>query len=161
MDKIKQLRIAQSKALKGKTIRDICHTQLFMYNLDKYMKAQFDDRKAIKSSYEAMKKAGGAKDYGLPAHVIDQLQGMTVEDFAAEYQSIQTKHSIRPIEQRRFIRQLSQQAFNLTIAQVLVIEFPDMESELLPSDEKIGWFKKWMRNRKNRKMFNQTYNGKL
>ena len=155
MDKITQQRIASCKALQGKTIRDICETQLFMYNLEHYMKAQFDDRKAIKASYEAMKKAGGAKDYGLPAHVIDQLTEMTVEDFAAEYMSIQCKHSIRPMEQRKFIRQLAQQAYNLTVAEMVVIQFPDLEPELIPTKNKIGWLKKWFRNRKYKKMFNR------
>ena len=70
-------KIRSCKALQGKTIADICEMPEFRDNLGAYIGAQREDRKAIRASYEAMKKLGGAKGYKLPAHPIDKVIGLS------------------------------------------------------------------------------------
>ena len=125
-------KIKSCKALKGKTIQDIIITPRFQENLAAYWEAQKTDRKAIRSSYEAMRKLGGAKGQKVPAHPIDDLLELTVEDMAMEYAKCVAGGSRRVAAERKYIAQLGQQAYNLTIAQIAVDEFTELESELLP-----------------------------
>lgn len=96
------------------------------------MVAQREDRKKIRESYEAMRKLGGAKGYKLPAHPIDRVIDMTVEDFAVEFAKVIGGSSVRPVSERRYIQQLGQQAYNLTVAQYVVDEYPELEPVLIP-----------------------------
>ena len=126
------------KALKGKTIRDVITMSRFVENLAAYWTAQKADRDATRKSYEAMKKLGGAKGYKMPAHVIDRLYPLTAEDLAVEFAQVIYSGSNRSANERKYIRQIGQQAYNLTVAQIVVEEFPELEDELLPkkkSDE--------------------------
>lgn len=125
-------KIQSCKALSGKTVEELIATERFRNNLAAYMKAQREDRKQICASYEAMRKAGGAKGYKLPAHPIDRVIDLSVDDFAAEYMSVIAKISKRPHAERRYIQQLGQQAYNLTVAQMVVEEYPELESVLIP-----------------------------
>ena len=132
LDKETQQKIASCKALSGKTVEELIATERFRNNLAAYMKAQREDRKQIRASYEAMRKAGGVKGYKLPAHPIDRVIDLSVDDFAAEYMSVIAKMSKRPHAERRYIQQLGQQAYNLTVAQIVVEEYPELESVLIP-----------------------------
>ena len=96
------------------------------------MAAQREDRNKIRASYEAMRKLGGAKGYKLPAHPIDRVIDMTVEEFAVEFAKVIGGSSVRPVSERRYIQQLGQQAYNLTVAQYVVDEFPELENTLIP-----------------------------
>lgn len=125
-------KIQSCKALSGKTVDELIATERFRNNLAAYMKAQREDRKQIRASYEAMRKAGGVKGYKLPAHPIDRVIDLSVDDFAAEYMSVIAKISKRPHAERRYIQQLGQQAYNLTVAQIVVEEYPELESVLIP-----------------------------
>lgn len=125
-------KIQSCKALSGKTVEELIATERFRNNLAAYMKAQREDRKQIRASYEAMRKAGGVKGYKLPAHPIDRVIDLSVDDFAAEYMSVIAKMSKRPHAERRYIQQLGQQAYNLTVAQMVVEEYPELESVLIP-----------------------------
>ena len=125
-------KIQSCKALAGKTVEELIATERFRNNLAAYMQAQREDRKQIRASYEAMRKAGGAKGYKLPAHPIDRVIDLSVDDFAAEYISVIAKISKRPHAERRYIQQLGQQAYNLTVAQMVVEEYPELESVLIP-----------------------------
>lgn len=125
-------KIQSCKALSGKTVEELIATERFRNNLAAYMKAQREDRKQIRASYEAMRKAGGVKGYKLPAHPIDRVIDLSVDDFAAEYMSVIAKMSKRPHAERRYIQQLGQQAYNLTVAQIVVEEYPELESVLIP-----------------------------
>ena len=125
-------KIQSCKALSGKTVDELIATERFRNNLAAYMKAQREDRKQIRASYEAMRKAGGVKGYKLPAHPIDRVIDLSVDDFAAEYMSVIAKMSKRPHAERRYIQQLGQQAYNLTVAQIVVEEYPELESVLIP-----------------------------
>lgn len=125
-------KIERCKVLQEMTVADLCATVRFRDNLATYMTAQRTDRKAVRASYEAMRKLGGAKGYKLPAHPIDRVIDLTVEQFAAEYLAVLAKKSERPLAERQYIRQLGQQAYNLTVAQYVVDEYPELADELIP-----------------------------
>lgn len=125
-------KIQSCKALQGKTVEELIATDRFHDNLAAYMTAQREDRKQIRASYEAMRKVGGAKGYKLPAHPIDRVIDLSVDDFAAEFMAIIAKVSKRPYAERRYIQQLGQQAYNLTVAQYVVEEYPELEPVLMP-----------------------------
>lgn len=122
----------QCKALQGKTIDDVCNTEEFRNNLSAYLTAQKQDREAIQSSYAAMRKLGGAKGYKLPAHVIDRVKDLSVSMFTAEFVAVIHGMSKRTHAERQYIRQLGMQAYNKTIADFVVAEFPELADELLP-----------------------------
>ena len=128
-------KIASCKALQEMTVADLCATVRFRDNLAAYMTAQRTDRDAIRKSYDAMRKLGGAKGYKLPAHPIDRVINMPVEDFAVEYLAVIANASKRPIAERRYIQQLGQQAYNLTVAQYVVDEYPELADELIPKSK--------------------------
>ena len=132
MNKEIRQKIASCKALQGKTISDVCHTERFVRNLGAYMEAQRADRKAIQSSYEAMRKMGGAKGYKLPAHPIDRVMDLSVEQFRDEFCECVKRVNQRPVAQRKYIWQLGMQAYNLTVAQIVIDEFPELENILIP-----------------------------
>ena len=125
-------KIRSCKALQGKDVADIIAMPRFLENLGAYWTAQKTDRDAIRKSYEAMRKMGGAKGYRIPAHVIDDLAGMSVGDLAVEYAKVVAGGSTRNHAERLYIRQIGQQAYNLTIAQIVVDEYPELANELLP-----------------------------
>ncbi len=128
-------KISKCKALQGMTVEDVVKSDRFRENLAAYLTAQREDRKAIRSSYAAMRKAWGAKGYKLPAHVIDKFMDCSVEEFANEYLKVLSKMSPRPMRERQYIGQLGQQAYNLTIAQIVVDEFPETAEELIPKSK--------------------------
>ena len=128
-------KIASCKALQEMTVADLCATVRFRDNLAAYMTAQRTVRDAIRKSYDAMRKLGGAKGYKLPAHPIDRVINLSVEDFAVEYLAVIANASKRPVAERRYIQQLGQQAYNLTVAQYVVDEYPELADELIPKSK--------------------------
>lgn len=132
LDKETQQKIASCKALRGKTVLDLISMPKFVENLAAYWKAQKEDRDTVRKSYQAMRKMGGAKGYKLPAHPMDGLESLTAEELAAEFSTLLAGVCNRSAQQRRYIRQICQQAYNLTIAQIVVEEFPELESVLIP-----------------------------
>ena len=131
-DKETRDKIASCKALQGQSVLGLCHTERFMDNLGAYIEAQRQYRKAIKASYQAMRKMGGAKGYKLPAHPIDRVMDLSVEQFRDEFCSCINRTNERPVAQRKYIWQLGMQAYNLTIAQIVVEEFPELKDTLIP-----------------------------
>lgn len=132
MKKETQNKIISCKALRGKSVYDVLAMQKFVDNLAAYWNAQKTDRSAIRASYEAMRKLGGAKGYKLPAHPIDDLAGLSVEDLAIEFAKVIAGNSKRCRAERLYIQQIGQQAYNLTVAQLIVAEYPELEDELIP-----------------------------
>ena len=96
-------KVESCKALQGKTVLDICETQRFQDNIAAYLTAQKEDRKAIRASYEAMRKLGGTKGYKLPAHVLDRLMGLSVDEFVGAFIQILAGVSNRPHSERIYI----------------------------------------------------------
>lgn len=126
-------KVRACKALQDMSVAQLVATDRFLNNLGAYMAAQHEDRKAIRKSYDAMRKLGGAKGYKLPAHAIDRVMDMSVEEFAKEYLAIIGHNSERPAAERKYIFQLGTQAYELTVAQYVVDEFPELKEELIPS----------------------------
>lgn len=131
-----QKKINECKALQGKTVADIVEMQRFQLNLTKYFTAQKEDRKAIQASYRTMHRFGTPKGYKLPAHAIDKVMDWSVEDLAVEYLRIFNKESKESAAVRKYIFQLAGQAYNLTIAQIVCEEFPELESYFFPKSKK-------------------------
>ena len=129
-------KIASCKALQGKTISDVCQLDRFLENLGAYLEAQRTDRKAIQASYQAMRKMGGAKGYRLPAHPIDRVMDLTVEQFRDEFCSCIAAKNQRPAAQREYILQLGMQAYNLTIGQIVIEEYPELKNVIFPQTNK-------------------------
>ena len=129
-------KIRSCKALQGKTIFDVVALPRFLENLAAYWTAQKTDRDAIRKSYDAMRKMGGAKGYRIPAHPIDDLAQLSVDDLAVEYAKVVAGGSTRNHAERLYIRQIGQQAYNLTVAQYVVDEYPELEPELFPKKPK-------------------------
>lgn len=129
-------KIRSCKALQGKDVADIIAEPRFLENLGAYWTAQKTDRDAIRKSYNAMRKmGGGVMGYKIPAHVIDDLAGMSVADMAVEYAKVVAGGSTRNHAERLYIRQIGQQAYNLTIAQIVIDEYPELANELLPKSK--------------------------
>lgn len=129
-------KIRKCKALQNVSLIDICKGEKFITNLEAYFDAQKADREAIRKSFAAMQKIGGPRGLKLPAHALDHLAGLSVEELANEFLLIVQKISPLPANQRLYIEQICQQAYNLTIAQIVVEEFPELEAELLPKSQK-------------------------
>lgn len=135
LDKDTQRKIASCKALQGKTIFDIVSMPRFAENLAAYWTEQKEARKTAIASYQAMYKLGGPKGYKLPAHVIDKLVNLSVDDLAVEYAKVVAGGSTRNPAERKYIRQIGQQAYNLTVAQYVVDEYPELADELIPKSK--------------------------
>lgn len=127
---MEQLR--RSKALEGVSVFGIISRREFIDNLAAYWTAQKEDRGAIRKSYQAMRKLGGAKGMKIPAHPIDDLLDLSAEDLAHEFVLVLSCESPRCHAEREYIGQLGRQAYNYTVAQLLVEEFPELEETLLP-----------------------------
>lgn len=134
-----QEKIKSCKALKGKSVLDVISLPLFADNLTKYMECQFEDRKKTRDSYKAMVKLGGSKKYKLPTHVIDKVLGtdemITPFMFINAYVAVLGGVSERSASERKYIRQLGQQAWNKTIADIVCEEFPELTDYFFPKVE--------------------------
>lgn len=133
IDQATKNKIKSCKALQGKTIADIIGSERFGKNLAAYITEQREARKAAIASYNAMKKAGGAIGLKLPAHPIDETMDWTVEQFAVEYLAVIGRVSKRPASVRRYVEQLAQQAYNVTVAQIVCEEFPELTTVFFPA----------------------------
>ena len=135
MNRETRQKIESCKALQGKTVLDVCQTTRFHDNVAAYFTAQIEDRNAIRASYEAMRKLGGAKGYKLPAHVLDRLKDLSVAEIIDAFLEILSGTSSRSRAEREYITQLCQQAYNLTVVQFVVEEFPELADELIPKSK--------------------------
>lgn len=135
MKKEIQEKIRSCKALQGVTIMDIVITPRFRENLAAYWTQQREVRKSAIASYEAMHKLGTPKGYKLPAHVIDDLSHLSVDDMAIEYAKVVCGGSTLTKAERVYVKQLGQQAYNLTISQIVIKEFPELADVLLKKNE--------------------------
>lgn len=126
------MKIRACKALQNVSVRDMLKTERFQKNMEAYLNAQKEDRTSYIASYTAMRKLGLPKGYKLPAHVIDRILDLSVEDFTEAYFEVIQGVSDRSAAERLYISQLGQQAYNLTMAQIVCEEFPELEKELIP-----------------------------
>ena len=127
-----QQKIASCKALQGMTVEDFIKNDRFRDNLAGYLTEQRETRKMARASYAAMKKVGGAKGYKLPSHVCDKFIDVSVDQFAEMFLAVVAKRYNGPLAERQYILQLGMQAYNLTVAQYVVEEYPELEPVLFP-----------------------------
>ena len=131
-DKEIQQKIASCKALQGMTVEDFIKNDRFRENLAGYLTEQRKARKMARASYAEMRKVGGAKGYKLQAHVCDKFIDVSVDLFAELFKAVISKRYNGPLAERQYIRQLGMQSYNLTVAQYVVEEYPELESVLIP-----------------------------
>lgn len=115
-------RIKTCKALQGKTIFDILKTDEYQTNLSAYISCQKEDRQKTFESYRAMKVLN--KTAKVPAHVIDHFEKWEAKDFTLEYMRILQSRSGLSKDERHYIMQICLQAYNKTVADFVVAEFP-------------------------------------
>ena len=132
LDKETQRKIESCKALQGLTVEDFINNARFRENLAGYLTEQRESRKTARASFAAMQKVGGARGYKLPSHVCDHFVNLTVDQFAELFLAVIAKRYNGPFAERQYIQQLGMQAYNLTVAQYVVEEYPELESVLLP-----------------------------
>lgn len=123
-------KIRTCKALQGKTIFEILKMDEYRSNLEAYIRCQREDREKTIASYEAMKQLN--KNAKLPAHVIDHFEKWQTDDYIYEYMRILTQKSGCSHEERRFLLQICQQAYNKTVADFVVAEFPQFKKYFYP-----------------------------
>ena len=124
-------KIRSCKALQGVTVEQLINGERYRNNIAAYLKEQQETRKTTVASYKAMHNLGGPKVYKLPAHVVDHFLDWTVDKFIAEFINVLAKRSELSFAERQYIEQLGKQAYNLTVAQYVIEEFPELETELL------------------------------
>lgn len=121
-------KLLSCKALQGKSVQDICLSELFVKNIGRYWTAQQADRKAAEASFAAMKVNGAIGPMAkLPSHPIVSLMHLSAQDMALEYMMVIGKVSERSAAERKYIQQLGRQAYNLTILQMASEEFPELK----------------------------------
>jgi len=125
MDKAIADKVRECKALQGKTVVDVIEMAEFKDNLAIYWAQQRESRKQVEKNYKMIAKQ-------VPAHPIAQIMNFSVDDMAFNYIQILMGKSLLPSSTRKYITQLCQQAYHLTIAQIICKEFPELEPELLP-----------------------------
>ena len=135
IDNETQQKIASCKALQGMTVEDFIKNDRFRENLAGYLTEQRETRKMARASYAAMKKVGGAKGYKLPAHVCDKFIDVSVDQFSEMFMAVVAKRYNGPLAERQYILQLGMQAYNLTVAQYVLEEYPELEPVLLPKPQ--------------------------
>lgn len=128
-------KIRACKALAGKAVIDVVALPKFQENLAAYLLSQQEERKAVKASLEAMRRAGGARGYHAPAHVIDKFLKWSAEDFSVAFIEVLYRKSKRPAAERQYIYQLGMQAYALTVSQIVVEEYPELKEELIPTNK--------------------------
>ena len=125
MDKAIADKVRKCKALQGKTMVDVMDMRKLQDNLAAYWTQQTESRKQVENNYRLIAKP-------VPAHPIANLMKLSVKQLMLEYLAVINGTSTRTSSERTYIKQLCQQAYNLTVAQIVCKEFPELESELLP-----------------------------
>lgn len=123
-------KIKNCKALQGKTIFDVIKMDVYSTNLEAYIRCQREDREKAIASFKAIKKFNSTAK--MPTHVIDHFKEWQTKDFVYEYMRILTQKSGCTSNERRYILQICQQAYNKTVADIVIAEFPDMKKYFYP-----------------------------
>jgi len=121
----------QCKALKGKSVSDVIASPEFLENLGKYWAAQREDYAAAVSTFKATAKPLQR----MPAHPITHFLELDAEGMRQEFAKCVGRTSLRPRSQREYIEQLGMQAYNVTVANALVAEFPELKDILFPKSK--------------------------
>jgi hypothetical protein len=125
MDKAIADKVRKCKKLQGKNMVDVMDMRQFQDNLAAYWTQQRESRLQVERNYKLITKP-------VPAHPIANLMNLSVKQLMLEYLAVINGTSTRTSSERLYIKQLCQQAYNLTVAQIVCKEFPELEPELLP-----------------------------
>ena len=125
MDKAIAEKVRQCMALQGKSVVNVMDMRQFQDNLAAYWTQQRESRLQVERNYKLITKP-------VPAHPIANLMNLSVKQMMLEYLAVINGTSTRTSSERTYIKQLCQQAYNLTVAQIVCKEFPELEPELLP-----------------------------
>ena len=108
--------------LGGRSIYDICKLGGFRSNLEAYVKVQREDRQVVR---EQEAKLGGGK-YHAPAHAIDKTLDWSLDEWEEQAIKVFYKASDLPKSVRDYVYQLGKQAYNVTCANLVINQFPEM-----------------------------------
>lgn len=126
-------RIRECKALKDKTISDIIDLPEFEKNLAIYMKEQLNALNKVDVMAERTKRLYPRMGLKRPRHVIDRLveKGVFagVESFKMAFVDEINMECHYSANERKYIEQLGMQAYNLTVAQIVCKEFPELSKD--------------------------------
>ena len=119
------------KALQGKSVLDICMLDGFLSNLEAYVKQQRAERQI---ALDHAQKFGGDKMHA-PAHPIDKTLDWSIEDWRQNFLEVFNKQSKLPSSVREYVRQLGVQAYNVTVANLVILEFPELREYFFPNSK--------------------------
>lgn len=124
------------KALQGKRVLDILEMPEFAENIGKYFDAQKSEWQAARKSLEAQRKIAGTNRLRLPAHTLDKLVGWSTEMLRQEFVAVVQKTSKQSHAVREYVGQIGVQAYNVTVANFVVAEFPELKDYFFPKTNK-------------------------
>ena len=124
------------KALAGKTVLDVLEMPEFAANLGKYFEAQKAEWQAARKSLEVQRKIAGTNRLRLPAHTLDKLIEWDNERLRKEFVAVVQKTSTSSHAVREYVGQLGMQAYNVTVANFVVAEFPELSDFFFPKTNK-------------------------
>ncbi|MBO7509823.1 MAG: hypothetical protein J6T35_01445 [Bacteroidales bacterium] len=110
------------KGLRGKSVVDIIKGDGFRSNLEAYVEAQRAERRV---ALDHAQQFGGGKMHA-PAHAIDKTMDWSIEDWRDNFAQVVAKISPLPAAVREYVFQLGMQAYNVTIANLVILEFPEL-----------------------------------
>lgn len=124
-NKTPEEKIRSCKGLQGKSVADICRLDGFRENLWAYVTAQREEWKALRQHAELRSKSAG-KTLRAPSHAMDSTVDWDVYRWVDEFICVIGKTSNLSAAVREYVGQLGMQAYNVTIANIVLIEFPEL-----------------------------------
>lgn len=124
-------KIRSCKALQGKTVFDVCAMPGFTDNLAAYVRVQREEKLKV---LDFAARVGGGKMHA-PRHPIDQTMDWSVERWVVEFLAVVDGTSKRPASLRQYIRQLGMQAYNVTVANIVILEYPELREYFFPKSK--------------------------
>lgn len=124
-NKTPEEKIRSCKALQDKSVVDVCRLDGFRDNLWAYVTAQREEWKAIRQHAELRSKSAG-KILRAPSHAMDSTVEWDEQRWVDEFIAVIGKTSSLSAAVREYVRQLGMQAYNVTIANIVLVEYPEL-----------------------------------
>lgn len=119
-----QEKIRACKALQGKTVEDVCRLPGFRSNLEAYVTAQREEWRVLRE--HAALRNQGEKKFRPKSHPMDGTVEWTMDKWVDEVVAVLHGYSKEPAAVREYVRQLGIQAYNVTCANLVLLEFPEL-----------------------------------
>lgn len=123
-------KIKATKALQGKSVEDVLRTPEFAANVAAYLREQRALRQAVRDTIH--KQNPRAR---IPAHTVDRMGYLNEYNFAEIWIKISQRIIKKPKSEREYIDQLGMLAYNKTIADFVIAEFPELKDEFYPKKQ--------------------------